>query len=193
MRYQPIRRYPHDRFSLGRDSLTGEPVFAIAVPLHVGHYTAYYRISEEELGDFLADEEQLLSFAARVEHCELEIRHMTAALSMDTPEGGVNTGPAVTADGLPRLSLKIESMLHLSKSPPYSISRDARTDEPLFEIPVSNRMVDYEEYYRINEAELELLLAHPSIAAAFAECCGRRRMDDRLVLKPGTDRGYYSR
>jgi hypothetical protein len=79
----------------------------------------------------------------------------------------------------------------LSRSPAYSLSRDGGSGQPLFEIPVSNQMVEYEEYYRINEAELALLLAHPTIAAAFARCCGGRQMDDRLVLKPGTDRGHY--
>ncbi len=192
MRYRRIRHYAHDRFSLGRDSLTGEAVFAIAVPLYVGHYTAYYRLSEEELARFLADEPEAAAFAVRIEHGLAEERHMTAALSTDLKDG--SPGELVMhEEGFPWLSLEAETILHLAKKAPrYTLHRDGRSGQAIFTIPVSNRMADYEEYYRINEAELALLLAHPKIAAAFAECCGHRQMDDRLVLKPGTDRGFYS-
>ena len=61
----------------------------------------------------------------------------------------------------------------------------------MFEIPVSSGPASYEEYYRINEAELALLIAHPPVAAAFAECCGRHEMDDRLIGEPGRNRGTY--
>ena len=81
--------------------------------------------------------------------------------------------------------------LHVSQAPRYALGRDARTDVPIFSIPVSNTLCDYEEYYRIDESELARFLSEPETAAAFAQSCGRREMDDRLVLKPGTDRGYY--
>ena len=85
----------------------------------------------------------------------------------------------------------MEYLLHLSKSHRYSLCRDPLTLEPVFEIPVSSGVADYAEYYRITEAELAELIAHPRIAAAFAESCGNRPMDDRLIVKPGTRRGTY--
>lgn len=191
MRYRRIRHYAHERFSLGRDSLTGEAVFAIVVPLHVGHYTAYYRLSEDELARFLADEAEAAAFAVRVEYGQVEAQHMTAALSTDLKDGPA-TELVMHEEGFAWLSLDKETILHLAKKTPrYSLHRDGYCGQAIFAIPVSNRMADYEEYYRINEAELALLLAHPKIAAVFAECCGKREMDDRLILKPGTDRGFY--
>lgn len=56
-------------------------------------------------------------------------------------------------------------------------------------IPVSNRLVDYEEYYRLSEAEYEAFLKEPAKAVAFAERCRRREMDHLLIIKPGRDRG----
>lgn len=191
MRYQPVRRYPHDRFSLGRDSVTSEAVFAVSLPLHHGHYTAYYRLSEEELARFLADEAEATWFADGVERGHQEARHITAALSADAGEPDFDTAQDTLKHTIALADMGREYLLYLSKSPRYSICRDPLTLEPVFVIPVSSGPVDYEEYYRINEAELALLIAHPPIAAAFAECCGRHRMDDRLIVKPGTRRGNY--
>ncbi len=192
LRYQLIRSYPHDRFSLGRDSVTGVAVFAIKVPLHIGHYTAYYRLSEEELATFLASDQEVTWFADGVERGLQEARHMTAPLSIDAaaePDTGAAQGTQQHTFAL--VGMGMEYLLHLSKSPPYSLCRHPLTLEPVFEIPVSSGAVDYEEYYRINEAELALLITHPPIAAAFAQCCGRHEMDDRLIVKPGTRRGSY--
>ena len=43
----------------------------------------------------------------------------------------------------------------------------------------------------VSEDELQLLRRHPEIGTAFARCCGRREMDDRLVLESGPNRGTY--
>jgi hypothetical protein len=86
--------------------------------------------------------------------------------------------------------VKVET-LHVSQAPRYALGRDVRTNEPIFSIPVSNTLCDYPEYYRIDEGELARFLSEPEAAADFAQSCGRRELDDRLVLKPGTDRGYY--
>jgi hypothetical protein len=82
--------------------------------------------------------------------------------------------------------------LLISRIHRYSLDRCVETGEPFFSIPVRNQMVDYEEYYRISEEELEQFLWDPKAALAFARRCGKRELDDRLVLQPGRDRGYWS-
>lgn len=56
-------------------------------------------------------------------------------------------------------------------------------------IPVSNQMADYVEAYKITDAEYETFLADVDAAAAFVESCRRHEQDERLVLRPGSDRG----
>jgi hypothetical protein len=191
LRYQPIFRYPHERFSLGRDSVTGEAVFAFQAPLDIGSYTAYYRLSEEELAGFFADEEEVTAFADRVARGEQEARHMTAALSIDVAEPNPSAAEDMLQHTIALAGMGLEYLLHLSLSHRYSLCRDPLTLEPVFEIPVSNGMADYSEWYRITEAELAELIAHPPAAAAFAKSCGNRAMDDRLIVQPGTRRGTY--
>ena len=191
MRFQLIRRDPHDRFSLGRDSLTGEAVFAFMAPMFVGHYSAYYRLSEEDLESFLADEDQANAFADRIGRGEQEARHMTAALSVDAAEPDMATAQDSLKHTMALAGMGNDYMLHLSQSPRYSLHRDPLTQEPVFAIPVSNGLADYDEYYRIDEAELACFLAHPPSAGEFARSCGDRAMDDRLIVQPGTRRGSY--
>ena len=56
-------------------------------------------------------------------------------------------------------------------------------------IPVANNMVDYEVYYRLDGDEYDRFRADPVAALAFADACRAHIYDDRLILKPGTDRG----
>lgn len=71
----------------------------------------------------------------------------------------------------------------------YSLGTDTQTGRPYLSIPVANRLVDYEEYYLLTETEYHRLIAEASEAAAFASACRDRCHDDRLILKPGSDRG----
>jgi hypothetical protein len=73
----------------------------------------------------------------------------------------------------------------------YALERDTQTGTPVISIPVSNGLADYCEYYRISEGELEHFLTDEGAAAAFAGQCGRHEQDDRLVIKPGANRGVY--
>lgn len=191
MRYQLIHSYTHNRFSLGRDSVTGEPVFAFQAPLYHGHYTAFYRLSEEEMASFMASEEKVIWFAGAVERGHREARHMTALLLIDAAEPNPGAAEDTSKQTRALVNRHLEYLLHMSRSPRYSLLRNPLTLEPVFEIPVSSGPADYSEFYRINEAELALLIAHPPIAAVFAECCGRHEMDDRLIDEPGTTRGTY--
>lgn len=53
-------------------------------------------------------------------------------------------------------------------------------------------MCEYEEWNSISEQELEQFLADEKLALEFVSLCSTRRMDDRLVLQPGSDRGRYT-
>lgn len=82
--------------------------------------------------------------------------------------------------------------IYVNRKHRYALERDTSTGGAVFSIPVSNKLVEYSEWYRISETELEDLLADEAAAIDFAARCGRREMDDRLILKPGTDRGVYT-
>jgi hypothetical protein len=80
---------------------------------------------------------------------------------------------------------------YVSRTDRYALEREVGTLRPVFSIPVRNQAVEYAEYYTITEAEFGLFMADPDAARAFAARCGRREMDDRLILQPGTDRGHW--
>ena len=82
--------------------------------------------------------------------------------------------------------------IFVSRDPRFSLDRHEQTGRPVLSLPVSNQMAEYEEWYLISEDELERFLADEKLAKDFAIRCGDRLEDDRLVLKPGTDRGHYS-
>jgi hypothetical protein len=54
---------------------------------------------------------------------------------------------------------------------------------------VSNRLVDYEEYYAISEKSYALFLIDSAAALAFVERCRNRLEDEHLMFAPGSDRG----
>lgn len=71
----------------------------------------------------------------------------------------------------------------------YSLGFDSKTEVFYISIPVRNRMIEYEEYYALGKQEYENFLVNEKNAAAFAERCRDREFDDRLIIKPGSDRG----
>ena len=71
----------------------------------------------------------------------------------------------------------------------YSLGEDIEDRGYFLSIPVANRMVDYEEYYRIGKEQYEQFQAEPAVALQFADACREREHDDLLILAPGSDRG----
>ncbi|MBK5396543.1 hypothetical protein JFU47_07405 [Pseudomonas sp. TH39(2020)] len=59
-------------------------------------------------------------------------------------------------------------------------------------IPVSNRMVDYDEHYQTDRASYNLYLTNSTAALEFVKRCRNRELDKLLFFKPGTDRGTPS-
>lgn len=78
---------------------------------------------------------------------------------------------------------------YVSREGRYSLGRDQTTGDYFLSVPVANRMVDYEEYYRLTPDQYSRFIADAAAARVFADACRDRRHDDLLILQPGTDRG----
>ncbi len=74
----------------------------------------------------------------------------------------------------------------------YTLGEDCLNGGYYISIPVSNRMVDYEEYYRLYRLEFDKFRLDQNAAALFADKCRSRDQDDRLIIKPAIDRGVAS-
>lgn len=74
----------------------------------------------------------------------------------------------------------------------FSLGIEQESGRFYLSIPVSNRMVDYEEYYEIDQACFDAYIATPALALEFLQCCRNRERDELLMFKPGHDRGVAS-
>lgn len=77
----------------------------------------------------------------------------------------------------------------ISRDNRYALGTDLVTGEHYPSIPVANRMIDYDEYYKLSEIEFAHFSSNTAGAADFAAKCRRHDMDTRLIIPPGTDRG----
>ncbi|AVF37729.1 hypothetical protein KWG64_08190 [Rahnella sp. PD12R] len=87
--------------------------------------------------------------------------------------------------------MKFEDVF-FSREERYSIGIETETARYYLSIPVTNHMIDYEEYYEISESEYNIFLSNPAMAVDFAKQCKRREKDDLLIVKPGALRGVAS-
>jgi hypothetical protein len=71
----------------------------------------------------------------------------------------------------------------------FSIGVEQETGRRYVSIPVSNGVVDYEEYFEIDEVQFHRYQRDPSSALEFVRRCRARELDDLLMVKPGRDRG----
>ena len=76
-----------------------------------------------------------------------------------------------------------------SREDRYSLGIEQDSGRNYVSIPVSNGLVDYEEYYAIAPEKYEHFLANKMDAVDFVESCRRREQDALLMQKPGTNRG----
>ena len=72
----------------------------------------------------------------------------------------------------------------------FGLDIDEDTGRRFVNIPVSNRMADYLEWYEVDAATFDAWLANPALAHDFVAKAKRRELDHLLLLKPGTDRGW---
>jgi hypothetical protein len=71
----------------------------------------------------------------------------------------------------------------------FTIGIEEVSCKPYVSIPVSNRMVDYDEYYQIDRATYDLYLTNSNAALEFVKRCRNRELDELLFFKLGPDRG----
>jgi len=71
----------------------------------------------------------------------------------------------------------------------YALGIEQDSGKYYVSIPVSNGMVDYEEYYEIDKTTFDQYSADLGSARDFVERCRRRKEDDKLIVKPGRNRG----
>lgn len=70
----------------------------------------------------------------------------------------------------------------------FSLGVELTSQQCYLSIPVSNALVDYEEYYRIDRAQYDAWLKESSAALPMVVRC-RRELDHLLMMQPGTQRG----
>jgi len=71
----------------------------------------------------------------------------------------------------------------------YSLGVDEESGRHYASIPVSNGVVDYEEYYELSAGQYVRFLSDPAAAIVFVDECRRRERDDLLLVQPGANRG----
>jgi len=71
----------------------------------------------------------------------------------------------------------------------FSVGAEQDSGKHYVSIPVSNGVVDYEEYYEIDQPTFERYRADLNSARDFVGRCRRREMDHLLIVKPGKNRG----
>ncbi len=81
------------------------------------------------------------------------------------------------------------SDVFVSREDRYSIGTELDSGRDYISIPVSNGLVDYEEYYAISPRQSEVFLSDRTAAVTFVEACRRHEHDNLLIQKPGTNRG----
>jgi hypothetical protein len=78
---------------------------------------------------------------------------------------------------------------YFSREDRYSIGVESTSGRYYASIPVSNGIVDYEEYYELTEDQYREFLVDSEPAIEFIEACRRREHDDLLLQRPGNNRG----
>ena len=71
----------------------------------------------------------------------------------------------------------------------FSLDVDEETGRTFISIPVHNKMIEYDEWYEVDQVAFERYKADPTLAHDFVGQAKRRELEHLLLLKPGTDRG----
>jgi hypothetical protein len=79
--------------------------------------------------------------------------------------------------------------LHVCQTERFSIGVETISGKYYLSVPVANQFVDYEEFYEISQSEFAAFSANMCDATGFVRQCRTREQDDRLMVKPGSDRG----
>lgn len=71
----------------------------------------------------------------------------------------------------------------------FSVGQESDTGKYFVSIPVSNGMVEYNEYYEISREEFDAFTLVLSPMKALVEKCRERTNDANLIIQPGAKRG----
>ena len=71
----------------------------------------------------------------------------------------------------------------------YALGIEEESGKYYVSIPVSNGMIEYEEYYEIDQAMFDQFKADLDSALPFVERVRNRLEDPRLMYQPSTKRG----
>lgn len=77
----------------------------------------------------------------------------------------------------------------VSKEDRFAIEEDLETGAYYISFPVFNGLTEYSEFYKISKEELDLFLGNVNLLKDFVMNCKNRKMDERLLMKPGKVRG----
>ncbi len=72
----------------------------------------------------------------------------------------------------------------------FSLGLNEQSGQYFIAIPVSNSMVDYQEFYEIDQTIVDQYPSNIELVKAVAEKCRKRLMDEFIIEKPGRDRGF---
>ncbi len=75
------------------------------------------------------------------------------------------------------------------KSHWFVLGIETHSGQHYLAIPVSNRVISYEEYYRLDNAQYQAFKTDVDLGMAFADKCRNREMDHLLILPAIADRG----
>ena len=78
---------------------------------------------------------------------------------------------------------------YFSRKDRYSLGVESTSGRNYASIPVSNGIVDYEEYYEVTAGQFQEFSGDRDAAFSFAESCRRHEQDDLLIQEPGSNRG----
>lgn len=78
---------------------------------------------------------------------------------------------------------------YFSREHRFSLGRETDSGRYYVSIPVSNGVVDYEEYFELLPERYATFLDDPLAAVPFVEECRQRQHDELLIQKPGWNRG----
>ena len=79
--------------------------------------------------------------------------------------------------------------LHVFKDRRFSIGVEETSGRFFLSFPVSNRLVDYDEYYEIDRETAAAAPGNMAELERLVDLSRRRQNDDHLMILPGTDRG----
>lgn len=78
---------------------------------------------------------------------------------------------------------------HFSRVDRYSLGIESSSGRRYVSIPVTNGVVDYEEYYEITPDQYEAFSSDRDAAIEFVQSCRQHEHDELLIEKPGNNRG----